>query len=88
MILSVVTAEELDGEVEKLATALKNQPPYATRATKAAINQLIKTASRDVLDLALAYEEVSRSLPEHDEAVDAWRKSHAKAKDAPAAPTS
>jgi enoyl-CoA hydratase len=88
MIFNVVTVEELDGEVEKLATSLKRQPPYATRATKAAINQLIKTASRDVLDLALAYEEVSRSLPEHDEAVDAWRKSHAKANGVPAAPTS
>jgi enoyl-CoA hydratase len=88
MILGVVSADELDNEVEKLASALKSQPPYATRATKAAINQVIKTASRDVLDLALAYEEVSRSLPEHDEAVEAWRASHAKSKGTPAAPTS
>jgi enoyl-CoA hydratase len=88
MILNVVTADDLDGEVEKLATALKNQPPFATRATKAAINQLLKTASRDVLDLALAYEEVSRSLPEHDEAVEAWRRSHSKAKGTPATPSS
>jgi enoyl-CoA hydratase len=87
MILNAVSAEDLDDEVERLVTALKNQPPYATRATKAAINQVIKTASRDVLDLALAYEEVSRSLPEHDEAIEAWRKSHAKTKGAPAGPT-
>jgi enoyl-CoA hydratase/carnithine racemase len=76
----------LDGEVDKLASALKRQPPYATRATKAAMNQVIKSAARDVLDLALAYEEVSRSLPEHDEAVEAWRQSHAKA--TPSAPPS
>jgi enoyl-CoA hydratase len=86
MILSVVSAGELDGEVDKLASALKRQPPYATRATKAAMNQVIKSAARDVLDLALAYEEVSRSLPEHDEAVEAWRQSHAKA--TPSAPPS
>jgi enoyl-CoA hydratase len=88
MILNVVSAEELDHEVEKLASSLNSQPPYATRATKAAINQVIKTASRDVLDLALAYEEVSRSLPEHDEAIEAWRASRAKAKDTPTAPKS
>ncbi len=87
MILKVVTAEELDSEVGALAASLKNQPPYATRATKVAINQLIKTASRDVLDLALAYEEVSRALPEHHEAVEAWRLSHAKSNDAPASPS-
>jgi enoyl-CoA hydratase len=88
MILSVVTQDELDGEVEKLAAALKSQPPYATRATKAAVNQLIKSASRDVLDLALAYEEVSRSLPEHDEALEAWRQARAKSSETPKAPAS
>jgi enoyl-CoA hydratase len=83
MILKVVTAKELDGAVDDLVSRLKSQPPYATRATKVAINQVIKSASRDVLDLALAYEEVSRSLPEHDQALEAWRASHARPKDPP-----
>ncbi len=85
MIMDVVSQEELDGKVESLAAALKKQPPYATRATKAAINQVVKTAAREVLDLALAYEEISRNLAEHEEALEAWRSSHAKAKDAPSA---
>jgi len=88
MILKVVTPEELDEEVSKLAAALKSQPPYATRATKAAVNQVIKSASRDVLDLALAYEEVSRSLPEHDEALEAWRSARAKPSNADTTPKS
>src|SRR5665213_1440540 len=88
MILRVVTPEELDGEVENLATVLKSQPSFAMRATKAALNQQVKAASHDVLDLALAYEQVSRMLPEHSEAVEAWRKAHSKAQGTIASPRS
>jgi len=73
MILSSVPLDRLDREVESLAQRLIEQPPYAMRATKVALNRTIKSAARDVLDLALAYEEFSRTLPDHAEAVKAWK---------------
>jgi enoyl-CoA hydratase len=73
MIIRSVPLRQLDAEVDELAQQLVAQPPYAVRATKVAMNRVIKSAARDVLDIALAYEEISRTLPEHAEAVEAWR---------------
>lgn len=75
MILESVPRDKLDDVVNDLVHRLIEQPPYAARATKVAINRLIKTSSRDVIDVAMAYEEISLSLPDHGEAVKKWMSS-------------
>lgn len=72
MILESVPREKLDDVVNDLVQRLVAQPSYASRATKVALNRAIKSSSRDVIDVAMAYEEISLSLPEHGEAVKKW----------------
>jgi enoyl-CoA hydratase len=73
MINRAVPAAELDAAVATLAGELASQPVYALRATKAAINRYVRWMANEVLDVSLAYEEISRGLPEYPEAVARWR---------------
>jgi enoyl-CoA hydratase len=68
-----VPLADLDAEVGGLAGELARQPAYAARATKAIVNRFVRTAVHDALELSLAYEEISRGLPEYPEAVSRWR---------------
>ena len=49
------------------------QPVYALRATKAVMNRYVRAMANDLLDVSLAYEEISRGLPEYPEAIARWR---------------
>jgi enoyl-CoA hydratase/carnithine racemase len=77
MVNRSVPAAELDAAVDKLAAEFAAQPTYAARATKAIVNRFVRSAVHDVLDTALAYEEISRGLPEYPEAVARWRAARA-----------
>lgn len=74
MVNRAVSDGRLDAEVHELACHLADQPTYAVRATKAVVNRYLREMANDVLDLSLAYEEISRSLPEYPEAVARWKR--------------
>ena len=73
MINHAVPAEELESVAYALANELAAQPTYAVRATKMVVNRYVRWMAGQVLDVALAYEEISRGLPEYREAVDRWK---------------
>ena len=51
------------------AQDLATRPTYATRATKLAINRVLRANAELLLETAFAYEELSMGLPEHREAL-------------------
>lgn len=74
----VVPASELRTVTYELAAEFAQQPVYATRATKVVVNRYVRWMADQVLDVALAYEAISRELPEHGDAVRQWRERRAK----------
>jgi enoyl-CoA hydratase len=83
MVNCAVPREELDVTVAAVARELADQPPYAVRATKAAVNRYLKARAHDVLELSLAYEEISRSLPDYHDRVARWRVDHSTVEPSP-----
>jgi len=75
MINRAVPPHELDAAVDAMAGELAAQPVYALRATKAVVNRHVRAMANEVLDVSLAYEEISRGLPEYPEAIARWRAS-------------
>jgi enoyl-CoA hydratase len=73
MINRAVPSDELESVTYALAKELAGQPTYALRATKMVVNRYVRWMAGQVLDVALAYEEISRGLPEYREAVDRWK---------------
>jgi enoyl-CoA hydratase len=73
MINQAVLPEDLESVVYALAKELAEQPTYALRATKMVVNRYVRWMAGQVLDVALAYEEISRGLPEYREAVAKWK---------------
>jgi len=73
MINRSVAATELSSTTYALAEELAAQPAYAVRATKMVVNRYVRWMTDQVLDVALAYEEISRGLPEYREAVEKWK---------------
>ena len=73
MINRSVPATELSSTTYALAEELAAQPTYAVRATKMVVNRYVRWMAGQVLDVALAYEEISRGLPEYREAVEKWK---------------
>jgi enoyl-CoA hydratase len=72
MVNQAVPSEDLESIVYALAKELADQPTYALRATKMVVNRYVRWMAGQVLDVALAYEEISRGLPEYREAVAKW----------------
>ena len=56
-----------------LAAQLAAQPVYAARATKMVLNRYVRWMASQILDTSLAYEAISRELPEYPEAVAKWK---------------
>jgi len=77
MINRAVPAEQLHAAAYDLARAFAAQPVYAARATKMAVNRYVRWAASEVIDVSLAYEAISRELPEYPAAVAAWRERQA-----------
>ena len=73
MINRAVPCHELDAAVDAMAGEFAAQPVYALRATKAVINRQVRAMANEMLDVSLAYEEISRGLPEYPEAISRWR---------------
>ncbi len=78
IVLSAHPADKLESAAFDLASSLAAQPTYAVRATKAVINKYVRWMSDQLLDVALAYEEVSKHKPEHHDAVARWREGRAR----------
>jgi enoyl-CoA hydratase len=78
MVLSAHPADKLESAAFDLASSLAAQPTYAVRATKSVINKYVRWMSDQLLDVALAYEEVSKHKPEHHDAVARWREGRAR----------
>jgi enoyl-CoA hydratase/carnithine racemase len=76
MVNQAVPSGELDATVATMAADIAGQPAYALRATKTIVNRYIRAMADEVLELSLAYEEISRGLPEYPEAIARWRGSH------------
>jgi enoyl-CoA hydratase len=66
-------AETLAEQSYTLANEIARQPKYAARATKLVINRHIRSLTNELLECSLAYEMIAMSLPEHHEAVQAFR---------------
>ncbi len=72
-----VPAEDLATVTYELAHTFADQPVYAARATKMVLNRYVRWMANEILDTALAYEAISRTLPEYPEAVEAWKRRRA-----------
>jgi enoyl-CoA hydratase len=81
MINRSVPAGELSAAAYALAGELAAQPSYAARATKMAVNRYLRWMVEQTLDVSLAYEAISRELPDYPAAVDAWKQRHANRSD-------
>jgi enoyl-CoA hydratase len=66
-----VAAENLESETLDFAREVAAQPPYAVRATKAAINRYVQAVNSQVLDASLAWERISMKTEDHQEALRA-----------------
>jgi enoyl-CoA hydratase len=68
----VVPADELDSFGKDLARRLAGMAPYACRASKVAINKIIKQRAELVVDIGLSLEWLSMQKADHREAAAAW----------------
>jgi enoyl-CoA hydratase len=76
-----VPGEDLAAAAYGLAREFAAQPTYAARATKTAVNRYLRWMVEQTLDVSLAYEAISRELPEYPEAVEAWKQRRARRND-------
>jgi enoyl-CoA hydratase len=73
LVNHAVPKEALSEVSRALARELAQQPAYAVRATKMVVNRYVRWMANEVLDVALAYEEISKHLPDHAAAVGDWK---------------
>ena len=76
-----VPTAELHDVTYRLAHEFAAQPVYAARATKMVLNRYVRAMADQILDTSLAYEAISRTLPEYPEAVEAWKRRQATRRD-------
>jgi enoyl-CoA hydratase len=60
-----VAAKDLRTKTYELAALYAEQPQYAVRATKLVVNRYIRWMAHQVLDIGMAYQAVSRKLPDY-----------------------
>jgi enoyl-CoA hydratase len=68
-----VAAEDLDARVYGLATRLAEGSQLAIRTTKMSVNIGLRQLAASMMDACLAYEAISNSSHDHQEAVTAFR---------------
>lgn len=73
LINHTVPAEELDARVDAFCERLLNGATKAIRWTKVAVNLELKRIAHGVMDAGLAYEALTNSSSDHQEAVAAFR---------------
>ena len=79
LVNRAVPAGSLRETTVELARELAAQPPFAVKATKAAINRGLRRSVEDVLDVSLAWERLSMLREDHREAARAFVESRRKA---------
>ena len=72
LVNHAVPADELRPFTLQFAERLAAQPPFAVRATKAAVNRQLRRAVEDVQDLSGAWQRISLKSDEHKTAVQAF----------------
>lgn len=72
LVNRAVPLEDLRAYVMELANELAAKAPYAVRATKAAVNRILKQRVLELLDVSLAWEQLSMAMPDHREASSAF----------------
>ncbi|MPZ22936.1 MAG: hypothetical protein GEU28_05215 [Dehalococcoidia bacterium] len=65
-------ADQLKDVTFEIARALAAQPPFAVRATKAAVNRVLRRQVLELMDICLAWEEMSMKMNDHREATSAF----------------
>lgn len=73
MINDVFPAEELDAAVDKYVEKLLRLPAQSLRWSKATINTPLRQMAASMMDLGMAYENVSAQTVDHQEAIKAFR---------------
>jgi enoyl-CoA hydratase len=69
LVNHVVSPENLDSEVHKLAESLAVTPQHALRFTKRILNKLLEDRATHALDLGLAFEAVTLGTSDHKNAI-------------------
>ncbi|MFN8558946.1 MAG: enoyl-CoA hydratase-related protein [Dehalococcoidia bacterium] len=72
LVNHAVPREELRPYTMELARKLAAQMPYAVRATKVAVNRLLRRQVLEVMDACLAWEDLSMKMADHREAAAAF----------------
>ena len=72
LVNHAVAQDELRGYTMALARKLADQMPFAVRATKAAVNRILRRQVLEVMDACLAWEEMSMKMADHREAAAAF----------------
>lgn len=73
MINDVVPKEELDEYVDSYVEKLKALPAQSLRWSKTTINTPLRQWAASMMDLGMAYENVSAQTKDHQEAINAFR---------------
>ena len=73
MINDVYPKEELDEKVDKYVEKLLRLPAQSLRWSKATINTPLRQMAASMMDLGMAYENVSAQTKDHQEAISAFR---------------
>jgi enoyl-CoA hydratase len=73
LINHAVPAQELDRDVEAFAMRLASSATKAIRWTKMSVNIGLKQLAHSIMDASLAYEALSNTSADHQEAVNAFR---------------
>jgi enoyl-CoA hydratase len=72
LVNHAVPREELRPTAMALARQLGDQMPYAVRATKVAVNRLLRRQVLELMDACLAWEDLSMKMADHREAATAF----------------
>ncbi len=72
LINYAVPAAELDAKVDEMVNKLLGNPRWAVRWTKTAVNLVLRDIANKVSDAALAYEMMSNTMQDRQEAVTAF----------------
>jgi enoyl-CoA hydratase len=72
LVNHAVPTADLRRTTMALARQLGDQMPYAVRATKVAVNRLLRRQVLEVMDAGLAWEDLSMPMADHREAATAF----------------
>jgi enoyl-CoA hydratase len=77
LVNRAVPRADLERVTWETATRIAAQPPYAARATKMVVNRYVRWMWQEVMEFALAAEQISVAMPEHKAAIERYRTNRA-----------